>query len=301
MREKCFLNYVVGYVNYKKDFCKSLFGKLFNKFFFRVKVNKLENGYFEFRINKNVMNNRRVLKIRKWASRFNVNKLVICQGLIYKNKEITFEKNCEKILMKNIVKQILRHVYDCQNKDMRLENLYVAVKDDKNKDIIIDLASEFKSINIVTDTIKKLRRLGLKLERQEEINFSISNNHKKSLRRASVIVNFDYDSDFFSEFNISRDAIIINLNENRLELSKGFDGIVIENVRINYENSDVEILNLKNFFKTDLYESYICNFNYWKIQENYILNNCIITDLIGKNGCIEKFELNLQNDSYSFY
>lgn len=287
------MSYVVGYVNYKRNFGKSFFGKILDRFFFRVNVNKIEDGYFEIFINNNVINSRRILKIKKLASRFDVNRLVICKSLIYKNDGISFDKSDEKILMKNIVKQILEYVYDCQNRDMRLENLYIAIKDDKNKDIIIDLASNFKSVNIVTDIIKKLRRLDFKLEKMDGINFSISNNSKKALKRANVIVNFDYDSDFFQKFCISRNAIIINLSKNELVPSKGFDGIIIENVNIKYENNDIKFLNFKNFFQTDLYEAYICNFNYCEIQEGYFSNNCMITNLVGKNGNITKSQLKM--------
>ena len=141
-------------------------------------------------------------------------------------------------------------------------------------------------INIVTDTIKKMRRLSINLEKEENIIFSISNNCKKGLKRAKTIINFDYTDEFFEKFKVNRNAIIINLNDHELKLGNYYQGVIIENIEIAYNNNEKS-----NYNKTKLYESYICNLNYFSIQEKYNEDNCIISNLIGKNGFIQNREL----------
>lgn len=193
-----------------------------------------------------------------------------------------FEKYNEKILMKNFTTLILCKFFYDQNIDIRFEDIYITVNDDKNKDIIIDIAQNVKSINIVTTSIKKMRRLCNKLEK-EGILFSISNNSQKSLKRAKLIINFDYNSETFNYYNINRYATIINLYKEKINLDKCFGGTIIENIKIDYNN---ENLNLKNYDKTEIYESYICNDNYFTIKEKCNKDKCRIVGFIGKNGYI---------------
>ena len=57
--------------------------------------------------------------------------------------------------MEGIIKNILKYIFKNQDTDLRFEDIFITIKDDKNKEIIKDIANEAKSINIVTDTIKK--------------------------------------------------------------------------------------------------------------------------------------------------
>ena len=282
------MNYIIGYINCKKALKFKKLQKIIGYIFFKIKVIRIDENKYDIGINSNKINKRRIKKIEKTLKTYNINKLVISNVIDCENKIIlnNIVKSSEKILMKGIIKNILKYIFKNQNTDLRFEDIFITIKDDKNKEIIKDIANEAKSINIVTDTIKKMRRLSINLEKEENIIFSISNNCKKGLKRAKTIINFDCTNEFFEKFKVNRNAIIINLNENELKLGNYYQGIIIENIEIDYKNNEKS-----NYNKTKLYESYICNLNYFSIQEKYNEDNCIISNLIGKNGFIQNREL----------
>ena len=279
------MNYIIGYINCKKALKFKKLQKIIGYIYFKIKVIRIDENKFDIKVNSNKFNKRRIKKIEKILKTYNINKLVIsneidCESKIILNNLI---KSSEKILMKGIIKNILKYIFKNQNTDLRFEDIFITIKDDKNKETIKDIANEAKSINIVTDTIKKMRRLSINLEKEENIIFSISNNCKKG---AKTIINFDYTDEFFEKFKVNRNAIIINLNDHELKLGNYYQGVIIENIEIAYNNNEKS-----NYNKTKLYESYICNLNYFSIQEKYNEDNCIISNLIGKNGFIQNREL----------
>lgn len=278
------MNYIIGYLEYQKCEEKNFIYKVLNKIFFKIKVIYIQNDKIKIIINNKKIGNKRVKKIIDTIKKIGINKIVISEDL---KEDINgrlnlFEKYNEKILMKNFIIPILGKFFNDQNIDIRFEDIYITVNDDKNKDIIIDIAQNVKSINMVTTSIKKMRRLCNKLEK-EGILFSISNNSQKSLKRAKLIVNFDYNSETFNYYDINRYATIVNLNKEKINLDKCFGGTIIENIKIDYNN---ENLNLKNYDKTEIYESYICNDNYFTIKEKCNKDKCRIVGFIGKNGYI---------------
>ena len=271
------MNYIIGYINCKKALKFKKLQKIIGYIYFKIKVIRIDENKFDIEVNSNKFNKRRIKKIEKTLKTYNINKLVIsneidCESKIILNNLI---KSSEKILMKGIIKNILKYIFKNQNTDLRFEDIFITIKDDKNKETIKDIANEAKSINIVTDTIKKMRRLSINLEKEENIIFSISNNCKKGLKRAKTIINFDYTDEFFEKFK-----------DHELKLGNYYQGVIIENIEIAYNNNEKSDYN-----KTKLYESYICNLNYFSIQEKYNEDNCIISNLIGKNGFIQNREL----------
>ena len=223
------MNYIIGYINCKKALKFKKLQKIIGYIYFKIKVIRIDENKFDIEVNSNKFNKRRIKKIEKILKTYNINKLVIsneidCESKIILNNLI---KSSEKILMKGIIKNILKYIFKNQNTDLRFEDIFITIKDDKNKETIKDIANEAKSINIVTDTIKKMRRLSINLEKEENIIFSISNNCKKGLKRAKTIINFDYTDEFFEKFKVNRNAIIINLNDHELKLGNYYQGVII--------------------------------------------------------------------------
>ena len=284
----------VGYLNYKNDVNLNILKKIINKIFFKISLNKIEDNRFEILINSSTISEKKLRKIKKIIQNNSIDIIAISNKIdiekFYFDKENIKYFN-GKFIMKYLSVQILDYIYMHKNNDMMLDELYITISNDKNKDIIMDLATKFKYINIVTDKIKKLKRLENKLESNEEIIYSISNNTKKSLKRAKIIVNFDYDEKFFEKFNFNRNAVIINLNNNKLKMKNSYQGIIIENLDINYESKKDKILNFNNFDKNILYESRIINMNYKEFKVNYKNNKCKISHLIGSKGFINDEEL----------
>ncbi len=291
---------IIGYLKYKDNINLNILKKIIDKFFFRISLNKLEDNKFEILINTCCLNKKKLAKIKKIIDNNNIDIIAVSNKINIDQSDFDKEdikKFNGKFLMKNLIIEILDYIYICKNKKMILDALYITINDDKNKDIIMDLATKFKCINIVTDKIKKMKRLDKKLENNEEIIYSMSNNTKKSLKTAELIVNFDYDEEFFEKFNLNRNAIIINLNTKKLKMKNSFHGTIIENIIINYNCEKNSILNLQDFDKNILYESNIINMNYKEFKANYINNKCEIIHLTGSNRYILDNELKKNNNA----
>ena len=282
----------IGYLNYKEDCNKNFFKKFYNIAFYKVEHYTVNNYKSEIFINKDSINKKILKKIVEIKNKNNIKNIVISNKIKINENVQDLSLLNGKFLMKNIIVFVLKYIFSLINKDIRCENLYVLVDNDKNKDIIIDLAHKFKSISIVTDNIKRLRRLDKRLSNDDEIIISISNNYKKALKKASIIVNFDYDVSFFEKFNVNRNSIIINLHSEKIKMKNSYQGIIVENIKIDYEDvSKFLIKNGEDFDKTILYESYILNSNYCKINDMYMEDNCKINSLIGTNGEIAVSEI----------
>lgn len=282
----------IGYLNYQYN---NGFKKILSKIYFKSYFKKIDNNKYEILINNCNLNKRRIKKIKKRINANNIDIVTISNLIDYdvcniKNSCIRVFNG--KVLMKNLILQVLNYVFFCKNKNPILESICIAINNDKNKDIIVDLAHNFKYIEIVTDKIKKIKRLEKILEKNENIIYSISNNTKKCLKKAEVIINFDYNEDFFNKFNVNRNAIIINLNNEKIKMKNSFQGIIIENIEIDYNIDNDNILTKEHFKKSDLYESKILNMNYKEFNIYYADNKCKIIHLLGKSGNVLDEELN---------
>lgn len=293
------MNNIIGYLDYRDNISFDFLKNVMKKIFFKVSLNKVEEDKFEILVNNCIINDKRLVKLKRIIDNSNIKNIAISNKIIFDKNNLN-SKNINvldgKFLMRNIIDKILDYIYNFQNRDMILDELYITISNDKNKDIIIDLAKKFKYINIVTDKVRKLKRLERKLENDENIIYSISNNTKKSLKKAKMIVNFDYSSEFFQSFNLNRNAIIINLNSNKLDLKNSYNGIIIENIMLEYSNEKCSF-NFGNFDNNIVYESYIFNKKYNEIKDHYISNRCEISHLIGNNGNIIDNELKKYNNA----
>jgi hypothetical protein len=163
-----------------------------------------------------------------------------------------------------------------------LSNMYA----NSNVSVIEKIASKVKSINIITKDVKNYSILeNILLEKG--IVVTVLNNKKKSLKKAKIIVNLDFDGEEIKKYNIFRKACIINLNDTSIKKIQGFDGIIINGI-------DIE-LNEKDFFKRN---NLLLGFKQIELFEGIRqdIRNIEITTLFGNNGEISKKErLNVQN------
>ena len=249
---------------------------LYDKIFFKYEITDIDKDKKYLNINKKYIDEK-VLKINDETIHENIwysNNIKLSQNL----KE---NKYTGKIILKNMIIPLLEHFENNLNIDFRLENIFLTVDNDKNKDIIVDLGNKCKSISLVTDNIRKLYRLDSKLNKDDNIIVSVSSNRKKALQRAKIVVNFDYDEIFFENFNINRNCIIINLSNNVLTLKNSFQGSIIEKLEIDYINKYENFINIDNFDKTILYETFIYDENYDSAKEIMRFDNCRIKKVLG--------------------
>ena len=116
-------------------------------------------------------------------------------------------------------------------------------------------------------------------EKDESIVFSVSNNYEKGLKRAKVIINFDYDISFFKKFNINKNAVIINLATKKLDVDSEFKNFVIEDLKMKCNKNFL----YNNFSKNVMYESEILNLRYYQILEKCKEDNFLIETLLSSN------------------
>ncbi|MBO5004761.1 MAG: hypothetical protein J6D03_05880 [Clostridia bacterium] len=118
---------------------------------------------------------------------------------------------------------------------------------------------------------------------------AVSNNKKKSLQKAKIIINFDLKQDEISKYQINRNAVIINLSDNIMKMEKSFNGIIINSMQIT--NINYKIRNYYLFEYIDLYESYIFEEKRLeKALDKIEKDNIIIKGLLGERGRIQNME-----------
>ena len=97
---------------------------------------------------------------------------------------------------------------------------------------IINLSKKFKTLNIVTNNINSFKVLKEKLWEENGIIIILTNNRKKALAKANIILNFDFPSDVINEYIIFDESIIINLEECIKIKKKRFCGKVINDYKV---------------------------------------------------------------------
>lgn len=190
-----------------------------------------------------------------------------------------------KDFMNNNVKAILEKILE--NTPMALQDVFILTNKYNEQSIrmIKNMGQEFKSVNVISKEIEKYKMLEDILE-SETIVFSIANNKKKSLKKAKIILNMDFSNEELQEYNICRSAIIVNLSKEKIKNLKSFEGIIVQNVEIELEDSEKNFFKENNiieeFKKVELYES---------ISTKKIQDVKRIKKIYGNNGEIDKKEL----------
>lgn len=172
---------------------------------------------------------------------------------------------------------------------MELQDVYILANSYNytNVNIINRLSGKVKSVNIVTNDIKNYSILENMLY-EKGIIITISNNKKKSLKKAKLIINLDFDGDILRRYNIFSNACIINMKETVIKNLQCFEGMIVNNIDIKLPKEQSKFLKVSNL---------ISNFRSVELFESLKLNekNIDIISLYGNNGIIsEKERLNVQ-------
>ena len=232
-----------------------------------------------------------------------------------KNFKIVFSYKLEKIVnidikqkiikgkqvLKYMVEEVLNYIFDMDNEKEKIEfqDIYILQKYHSLEtiDMIEYLLNKVRMINIITNQVNKYKALEEKIY-LEGYTIAVSNNKKKALKRARIILNMDFTKEDIIKFNINRNAIIINLTNEKIDNLIGFDGIIVNNIKINMSDKQVEEFKQKQIFyefdQCELYESILKSGNFLN-QINKIRDNKIkIESLIGNNGKITQKEIILK-------
>ena len=238
------------------------------------------------------LNRRCVEKLRKLIKKDNI-KQVACEEEIqqYVDKKILID---EKDIIKYLILEILEYIFEIQGKKLEQEDIYFLIN--KDEDIYLEniktLSEKFKATNIITEEISKFQKIVENIF-EEETTIYLSNNKRKSLRRAKYIVNFDYGIGKIEKYNINRTAILINIEQNVKIESMAFEGISINNVNIQIPDELIEHFGrmMEKINKNILYMSLVNQKQELaRIKDRIKEDNIHILNLIGDKGIISQEE-----------
>lgn len=244
-----------------------------------------------FDLNKfNIRKTKKILKILNKHSVKNVvlsketqkNEILI-NYLNSNNVNIFNGRWLEKYLAYEIIKYIL------VKKNIKKEETEIAILinqiDEVSTENIKLFAKEFKRINVVTNHIEKLKKIEENIFDEFGIMITITNNKKKSLKNAKIILNMDFPEELINKFNIYDEAIILNLDGNAKINKKRFSGLNINNYEIALNDDDYLS---EEFYIRDIFESQIYKKTTFKnIRKEIKEKGVNIEQLIGVNGLIK--------------
>lgn len=251
------------------------------------KINKIVNkiykyfnkGSFIFAFSSNIKYEDRFKKVLK---RYHTNNIIWNKG---------------NWLFSHLILMILEYISELKKTEIKEQKIDILVNElsDLTYYEIIQIARMVKRLKIVTPKLHKYKKIEEELYENEGIAIEISNNMKKSLINSNLIINIDFTSDILNKYKFNKNAIIIHVNEKVKIESIGFNGININDCKVNYaekiqnEFTKEEIYN--DFPSNILYETYL----YRKDKPENILKQIIndkvkIEYLIGNKGKINELE-----------
>lgn len=161
---------------------------------------------------------------------------------IYQNiNEIIKNSKESKSVYIDFIRTIIKLVIERKKEITEEQSLSMLIdaKDYNNTQLINELMTQYKMINIVTSNRKQFESL----EEEAEQNFepiSVLNNKRKSLSDAKYILNVDFSGDKIAEYCINRTAIIFNIANTKIDKLIYFDGNIINNVKL-VSNGEFEL------------------------------------------------------------
>ncbi len=233
----------------------------------------------------NLENEKKIIKINKKISKYPNSKIVLSKKL--KKYENQIENNIikGKIVQKAMIHKILKLVAT----NLKTQDIYILSK--KYDLDVVKLSQQYiekvKTVNIVTNEISKYKKLEEQIYNEKGILITITNNKKKSLKKAKLIINMDFNNEEINKYNICRNSIIINISNNKVDKITAFEGIIVNNVQVELDEQLRNLCindGLYGFFEnSELYESLVGE----KIQNDKIR----LKEIVGNNGIISFNEI----------
>ena len=186
-----------------------------------------------------------------------------------------------------LLDKILDYIIAKRKLEKKQINVSIMVKQN-TCDYVIEnikkISKIYKSINIVTPNIEKFKKLEEEIFEENGVIITISNNKRKSLKRADIIINIDFSEEELNKYNIPDEAIIVNIDGNIEKKKKRFNGLNINDYEISFEKFDeFDYEKDKLYWKKDLYEASIYKKQPYQYIERKINKDKVkIVELIGK-------------------
>ena len=188
-----------------------------------------------------------VIKLQKIIKKEHINKVIL-------SKEIKKDKDFINLLHSNninicndrwIFKRLVFQVIDqiMNGKKKQESEIWITVNDvdSVTQNIIYLFSKKFKRINIITNHINRFKTMEEKLYNEDGIMITITNNRRRSLLKANLILNIDFPKEVLNQFAIYDEATIVNLEGNMFIKKKRFNGRVINDIKIkSFEDNNVQ-------------------------------------------------------------
>lgn len=290
---------VIGYIK-EENFNNNLFK--------RIEIKNIDNNYI-LSISMQRKNKPSTKKrLIKYIQKLKIDTLVFSKELEENFKPSICEMlQTEKVQILNGKKlmgfmefEIVKYVINKQNTSMEKEDIYIIFKKTTafNLNFLKKFIENFKTVNIVTNDVERLKNVQDNLLENDGILISVSNNKKKALKRAKYILNINLNIEELSKYKINRNAIIINIMEDVKYNAPTFDGINVNYFKVKCPDEYVEKFEQigDNFDTAQLYESILLKDNVQKrdiedVYERIKKDEVIVSELIGNNGTISDEEL----------
>lgn len=244
---------------------RKLFGKVSLKndqILIKQKVDKMK-------ISKKIKLVNRISKILKTN---NSNKAIVSNNLKKDDEflNLLYSNGIDVIqgryLFKVIIEDFLEKV--CIQNNIKEKDILISIAiNDVNEwaiQLVENLSKKFKMVNVVTQKNNYFKNLQKRLYDENGIIITITNNKKRALSKANIILNIDFPEEIINKYVIKDDGIIINLEEKIKIKKKRFNGKIINDYEIKVkENTDMYYALQKQEYNgfdiKDLVEIYIIN------------------------------------------
>ena len=253
---------------------------------------KIKND--NFKIYTNLEKKKNIRKVVKKLIKCDVKNVVLSRKLC-ENKEFINSLNSNNIkifngrwLEKYISFELLDYII--RQNSIKKEEIEIAITTNEITDISIEiikeLAKQYKRLTVVTNHIEKLKKIEKEIYEKNGILIVVSNNQKRSLARAKIILNIDFNKDVLNKYKLNENAIIINLEGNMKIFSKRFNGININDYEIEVGREEtIWRENMQKFKTKDLLEANLYMKDTFQHIRNKIAKNKVsIKEVFGING-----------------
>lgn len=289
------------YIKYTKDYKEAFkddnFPDFIKKIYFKTKslsgkffVRKVSNGELIILPSTSSLTKK---KLFNFLNIYGIKTICISKEL----EEVNFFKDGKynvlngSWLYKYLILNYIKYIFISQGKNPKEQEVSFLINKITEVDIEnIEMTAKFvKNVNIITDSISRIRILADKLYKENGIILNITKNYKKSLLKSSVIINIDFEEEL-NKFVVPRRAIIINIGKKVKIDYKGFEGVNVFDYNVTvpekYLNQE-----FSSFRKEILYESYLYkNTSPKNIFKEIKNDNIQLESLVGQKGVIRKAE-----------